>query len=90
VTEAEVGTLFRAVFIVVVKLGGPPLLAALAVGLVVSVLQAVTQISEQTLAFVPKVAAVVGALALLGPFMLSTLRGFAQLLFDRLIVIGGS
>ena len=89
-TEAEVGTLFRASFVVVVKLGGPPLLAALAVGLVVSVLQAVTQISEQTLAFVPKVAAVVGALALLGPFMLSTLRAFAQLLFDRLVVIGGS
>lgn len=89
-TEAEVGTLFRAAFVVVVKLGGPPLLAALAVGLVVSVLQAVTQISEQTLAFVPKVAAVVGALALLGPFMLSTLRAFAQLLFDRLVVIGGS
>ena len=89
-SETEIGGLLRAAFIVVLKLGGGPLLAALVVGLIVSVFQAVTQINEQTLAFVPKVAAVVGALALLGPFMLSTLRGFAQMLFDRLIVIGGS
>ena len=88
--DAGVAAALRDMLLVTLKLGGPPLLAALAVGLVVSVLQAVTQISEQTLAFVPKVAAVVGALALLGPFMLSTLRAFAQLLFDRLVVIGGS
>jgi len=89
-TETEIGGLLRAAFIVMLKLGAVPLLAALVVGLLVSVLQAVTQISEQTLAFVPKVAAVAAALAMLGPFMVSTLRSFTQLLFDRLIVIGGS
>ena len=49
---------------------GPPLGVALAVGLVVSLLQAVTQINEETLAFVPKVLAIGVALVLSGPFML--------------------
>jgi flagellar biosynthetic protein FliQ len=86
--EADVALLMRESFVVVLKLGGPPLLAALAAGLIVSLLQAITQISEQTLAFVPKVAAVAGALLLLGGFMLATLTDFARLIFDRLITVG--
>jgi len=84
----DVGTVLRETMMVVLKLGGPPLLAALAVGTVMSLLQAVTQINEQTLAFVPKVVAIAGALIVLGPFMLVTLTDFSHLLFDRLIAIG--
>jgi flagellar biosynthetic protein FliQ len=76
--------------LVMLKLGGPPLLVALGVGLLVALLQAITQINEATLAFVPKVIALGAALVLLGPFMLSTLSGYAHVLFDRLIAIGGS
>ncbi|HEY1102024.1 MAG TPA: flagellar biosynthesis protein FliQ [Burkholderiaceae bacterium] len=51
----------------------PILLVALGVGLVVSLLQAVTQINEATLSFLPKLLAVLGALTVAGPWMLSTL-----------------
>jgi flagellar biosynthetic protein FliQ len=76
--------------LVMLKLGGPPLMVALGVGLMISLLQAVTQINEATLAFVPKVLAIGVALVLLGPFMLSTLSDYTRILFDRLVAIGGS
>ena len=56
----------------------------------VSLLQAVTQINEATLAFVPKALALCVALVLLGPFMLSTLSGYTHTLLERMIAIGGS
>jgi flagellar biosynthesis protein FliQ len=87
--EGDVGALMRDAMLVVLKLSGPPLGIALLVGLVMSLVQAVTQINEQTLAFVPKVLAIVGALMVLGSFMLSTLTDFTHMVFDRLIVVGG-
>lgn len=87
--EGDVGALLREAMVVVLKLGGPPLALALVVGLVMSLVQAVTQIHEQTLAFVPKVLVIGGTLVVLGPFMLVTLTGFARLLFDRMIAVGG-
>lgn len=56
----------------------PVLLTILAVGLVVSVFQAATQINEQTLSFVPKIVAAVAVLALAGPWMLSSLVEYLQ------------
>jgi len=88
--EADIGQLLHQAVTVVTKLGGPPLLAALAVGLVMSLVQAVTQIHEQTVAFVPKMAAVVGVMLVLGPYMYNTLADFSQVLFDRLVAIGGA
>lgn len=51
------------------KAGAPVMLVALAIGLVISVLQALTQVQEQTLVFVPKIIAVFGSMMLLLPFM---------------------
>ena len=87
--EGEVGAALRETMMVVVKLGGPVLLAALAVGVVMSLVQAVTQVNEATLTFVPKVLVIVATLTLTGPFMLSTLTGYTQTLFDRMIAVGG-
>ena len=56
----------------------PVLLTVLAVGLVVSVFQAATQINEATLSFVPKVVAAVAVLAIAGPWMLTTLVEYLQ------------
>jgi flagellar biosynthetic protein FliQ len=89
-TDTDLATLLRDAMLVMLKLGGPPLMVALVVGLVISLLQAVTQIHEVTLAFVPKVLAIGLALLLMGPFMLATLSGYAHLVFDRIIAIGGS
>lgn len=71
-------------------LAAPPLLAMLAIGLVVSILQAVTQIQEATLAFLPKVAAMAVVLLLLGPGMTLAMQGYAAQLFDRIVALGGA
>lgn len=62
--------------------GAPVLLAALGVGLVVSLLQAVTQIQETTLSFLPKLLAVAAVLVVLGPWMLRELMNFTTLVFQ--------
>jgi flagellar biosynthesis protein FliQ len=56
----------------------PMLLTVLAVGLLVSIVQAATQIHEATLSFVPKVIAAVAVLAVAGPWMLTTLVEYLQ------------
>ncbi len=56
----------------------PVLLVVLLVGVVVSVIQAATQINEATLSFVPKVIATVAVLALAGPWMMTTLVEYIQ------------
>jgi flagellar biosynthesis protein FliQ len=88
--DADIAMLLRDGMLVMLKLGGPPLLVALVVGLVIALLQAITQINEATLAFVPKVLALCIALVLLGPFMVGTLSDYTHILFDRLIAIGAS
>lgn len=62
--------------------GAPVLLAALGVGLIVSLLQAVTQIQETTLSFLPKLLAVAAVLVFLGPWMLRELMNFTTLAFQ--------
>ncbi len=87
--EGDVASTLRETMLVILKMGGPVLIAALAVGVVMSLVQAVTQINEATLAFVPKVLAIVATLALTGPFMVSTITDFTQSLIDRMVVAGG-
>ncbi len=88
--DGDLGELLREAMMVSLKLAGPPLAVALVVGTVMSLVQAVTQINEQTLAFVPKVIAICGTLVLLGSFMMAALGDFTRLLFDRIIGGGAS
>ncbi len=69
---------------VVLKASAPMMIVALVVGLIVSIFQATTQIQEQTLAFVPKIVAVLFALLFFGPWILSTLVDFTFNLLDNL------
>jgi flagellar biosynthesis protein FliQ len=62
---------------------GPPIALSLFVGLGVSLFQAVTQIQEQTLTFVPKLVIIFGALAALGPWIGATLLRFTEMCFDK-------
>ena len=73
----------------VLKLGGPLLVVSLVVGLTVSILQAVTQVNEATLVFVPKLLMIFASLALLGPFMVSTLDAYTHSIMNRMINVGG-
>jgi flagellar biosynthetic protein FliQ len=66
------------------SLAGPVLLLSLIAGLAVAVFQALTQINEVTLAFIPKIAATAAALILFGPWMLTRLIAFTTTLFQSL------
>ena len=61
----------------------PMLISALVVGIVVSVFQAITQINEATLTFIPKMVIVALVIVLAGPWMLDTLTGFTTELFNN-------
>lgn len=65
-------------------LGAPPLLAVLAVGVVVGILQAATQINEPTIAFVVKAITLMATLALTGHFLMGRLVSFTTDLFHRI------
>jgi len=63
---------------------GPVLAVALLVGLTVSILQATTQVQEQTLTFVPKIVAVFFTIMLTGPYMLNKLADFTVRMFENI------
>jgi len=67
--------------LLIVYLAAPLLLAALAVGLLISIFQAATQIQEQTLSFIPKLIALVVALVMFGPWMLQMWINYTQDLY---------
>jgi len=71
--------------IVALKLGAPVMLLALAVGLVISFFQALTQMQEMTLTFVPKVLVILLSLMVFLPFMMTTLTTFTESLVGRII-----
>lgn len=73
----------KAVYVTLL-ISGPLLAIALLVGLIVSIFQATTQIQEQTLAFIPKIVAVLLGLIFFGPWMLSTILSFTTELFSNL------
>jgi len=84
VTQAMLQGIAAMVITVTIKLALPTLAVSLGVGLAVSIFQAVTQIQEQTLSFIPKAFAVGMTLVMMGPWMLNTLLGFTVELY-RLI-----
>lgn len=86
--SADVLEIARESIIVVLKIGAPIMLAALIVGLVISLFQALTQIQEMTIAFVPKIIVIFAVFLLSMPFMLSTLITFTQQLAGRIAGIG--
>lgn len=87
-TSADlVGILQRSLF-AMLAVGGPIVLATMAIGLVVSILQAATQVNEATLTFVPKLVVVAAILLLAGPGMLQQLLDFTRFIFATAAVVG--
>lgn len=78
----------QSIFTIII-LSAPLLLVALAVGLLVSIFQAMTQIQEQTLSFIPKILAVFISLVIFGPWMLTILLDYTRNLFQQLPLIIG-
>ncbi|KGR86428.1 flagellar biosynthesis protein FliQ [Lysinibacillus odysseyi] len=82
--EMVISVAERAIFIVLI-VSGPLLLVALVSGLLVSIFQATTSIQEQTLAFVPKIVAVLMALIFFGAWMLSQVTSYTHDILNNLV-----
>jgi flagellar biosynthetic protein FliQ len=79
---ADVGAVLQRALYTTLLVGGPIVLVSMAVGLVISVIQAATQINEATLTFVPKLLVVALILMLLGPALVSQLTDFTRYVFE--------
>ena len=88
-TQGEVIRVMQEAIYTIITASAPMLVVALAVGLIVSIFQATTQINEQTLAFVPKIVGILLAILIFGGFLLNTLEGFTLRLFESIPSIIG-
>jgi flagellar biosynthetic protein FliQ len=86
--EGDLAVNARDALLVLLKVAGPVLSIGLVVGIAISLLQALTQVHEQTLVFIPKLVAVCLTIAVLGGFMLHTLTDYAHGVFDQVISVG--
>lgn len=82
---AEIISISRDAVWVLLKISLPIMLIALVVGLLISLFQALTQIQEMTLSFVPKIIAIFVSIIVFLPFIFDTLNTFAQQLKDKII-----
>jgi flagellar biosynthetic protein FliQ len=79
---SQVTEVFQAAMIAALKLSAPILIISVAIGLIISIFQAATQIHEQTLSFVPKLFAIALILVILGPWMMQTMNDFVVYIFS--------
>lgn len=84
-----ISTIAQDTVLVAVKLVAPILLSSLAVGLIVAMFQAATQINEQTLTFIPKLITIVIVLMVAGPWMLQSIIDFFQDLMHQIPTLIG-
>ena len=84
-TAEETIEIGREAIWLVLKIGGPILLISLLVGFIISLFQALTQMQEMTLSFVPKIIIIFLSMILLMPYMLSNLTQFAQRVMERVV-----
>ncbi len=80
--------LWHLVLTTVIEVGGPFVMAALAVGVLASLLQAATQLQDGALSFVPKIAAVGLVLVLMGPWLLNRLTTFTRTTAEVVVEVG--
>jgi flagellar biosynthetic protein FliQ len=88
--EIEVIDIAREGLYILIIIAAPVMAVALGVGLLIALFQALTQIQEMTLTFVPKIIAVFFSLMIFMPFMFNTLDKFTESMFERITLIGES
>ncbi|MDO4710767.1 MAG: flagellar biosynthetic protein FliQ [Peptostreptococcaceae bacterium] len=84
-TNSQVIEIMQSAAMIAMKLAGPILLLSMGAGILISILQAATQINEQTLTFVPKLILIAVILLLTGGAMLELLQGFSYEIFDMML-----
>jgi flagellar biosynthetic protein FliQ len=82
--SGQVLMIFQYAMIVAFKISGPFLIASILVGLIIAIFQAATQIHEQTLTFVPKIAVISIMLLVLGSWMIKLMNEFFDLVFTKI------
>ncbi len=87
-TEAEAIEVVRDALFTTIIVSLPLMLIALVVGVAISLFQALTQLQEQTLTFVPKILLMFVAMVFLLPFMNSHLKTFTERIMDRIVAVG--
>jgi flagellar biosynthetic protein FliQ len=78
----------REAILVTLQVAAPLMLIAMVVGIVIALFQAMTQIQEMTITFVPKIVVIFIGMLVLLPFMLRTLTTFTERMMDRIISLG--
>lgn len=86
--EMEAIEIGREALWVTIQMSAPVMLVALATGLAIALVQALTQIQEMTLTFVPKIVVIFISLFVFLPFMYVTLATFTERLVDRIVSVG--
>lgn len=86
--ETEVIDVAREAILITIQIGAPILLVGLVVGVSIALVQALTQVQEITLVFVPKILAIFLAMFIFLPMMMKTLTVFMESLADRMIGLG--
>lgn len=88
-TPEMVVAIGREAVMTVLLLAGPMLFFALVVGLVISIFQAITQINEMTLTFVPKILSIIAALMIFLPWMINVVTDFTRHMFELIPTLSG-
>ena len=83
-TNGQATDLMYEVFLLSFKIGGPILIISMIVGVIISIIQAATQINEQTLTFVPKLIAIAIVLIVMGGTMLNGIQDFTVRIFEMM------
>lgn len=84
-TDVELGSLMYEMFGMAVRLAGPVLVVSMAIGVLISIIQAATQIHEQTITFVPKLIVIGLMLLIMGSNMMATLSDFTVRIFTTML-----
>lgn len=81
---SQIMQVVQAAVLTIIKVSAPLLLVSMGVGLVISILQAATQIHEQTVSFVPKLVAILVVLLVFGSWMIDSLKDFTTYIFEMI------
>ena len=86
-TQGQVMEILQGALVVALKLTAPMLIVSIAIGLIVAIFQAATQIHEQTLTFVPKLLAIALMLLIMGSWMMTVMNDYVNELFARMAML---
>jgi len=85
--ETELIDIIRQAILLTIQIGTPPMMVGLVVGVSIALLQALTQVQEITLVFVPKILAIFMTIFILFPGMMTLLIAFTESLADRMVTL---